>query len=649
MPPKYFPLRWESTGDQWWFASPIDWAAANGHYDLVKALLRIDSSLLIKLTSLPRIRRLETVWDDLDEDFNDVAKCRSQVAQNLLQESETKKGYNSLIRAGYGGWLLYTAASAGDLIFVKELLDRDPLLVYGEGEYGVTDMFYAAARSKNCEVFRVLFGFAVSPKGKEMEIPASLSWEMMNRAVHAAARGGDVVVLREFLGDWSNVLGYRDSQGFTVLHSAAGRGRVEVVKTLISSYDIISSVDNQGNTALNVAAYRGHLSVVEVLMSASPSLALLTNNYGDTFLHMAVAGFDASSFRRLDQQKDLMRQLVSGKLVNIKDIINVQNNDGRTALHLAAIDNIQSDIVELLLSICYIDLNIHDCEGNTPLDLLKQRPRSASSEILIKRLISAGGISNSQDHTARNSLDSHLRMHGIGTSPGTSFGIPDAEIFLNTGIEDRFSCDFTSREYSYSGEVEAITSTAESNSSKYKKLNSLSNATRRLKTFLRRAGTKEKSSDSFDLEDSYSVESYRTSSSSKNGPVPLRQQYSRVSSLPSNKRILSLQGNLPSPGSKKKFATALTHRVGQVLPKSNLGSPLSAFSESSWSSPMVADIRKSTNLDGYSAGPSSLNQSPNLEKVKMKRKYGSFNMRLMNNYFCFGGQGLAVENSINSH
>lgn len=64
MPDSYFPLRWESTGDQWWYASPIDWAAANGHYDLVRQLLHLDANLLIKLTSLRRIRRLEAVWDD---------------------------------------------------------------------------------------------------------------------------------------------------------------------------------------------------------------------------------------------------------------------------------------------------------------------------------------------------------------------------------------------------------------------------------------------------------------------------------------------------------------------------------------------------------------------------------------------------------
>lgn len=239
MPPSYFPLRWESTGDQWWFASPIDWAAANGHYDLVRELLHLDTNLLIKLTSLRRIRRLETVWDDEDQ-FDDVAKCRSRVARQLLLECQkkTKKkdhhhNHNSLIRAGYGGWLLYTAASAGDVQFVKELLDRDPLLVFGEGEYGVTDILYAAARSKNCEVFRLILDYSLPPSSfkselEEEEVSSVFRWDMMNRAVHATARGGNVEMLKELLGDCSDVLVYRDAQGSTLLHTASGRGQVEV-------------------------------------------------------------------------------------------------------------------------------------------------------------------------------------------------------------------------------------------------------------------------------------------------------------------------------------------------------------------------------------------------------------------------------------
>jgi hypothetical protein len=59
--------------------------------------------------------------------------------------------------------VLYTAASAGDMAFVQELLDRDPLLIFGEGEFGVTDMFYAAARGGSADVFRLLRDHAMSP------------------------------------------------------------------------------------------------------------------------------------------------------------------------------------------------------------------------------------------------------------------------------------------------------------------------------------------------------------------------------------------------------------------------------------------------------------------------------------------------------
>ncbi|KAM2629643.1 hypothetical protein TB1_028606 [Malus domestica] len=48
-------------------------------------------------------------------------------------------------------------------LFVQELFERNPLPVFGEGEYRVVDIFYAAAKSKNVEFFRLLFllcGFA---------------------------------------------------------------------------------------------------------------------------------------------------------------------------------------------------------------------------------------------------------------------------------------------------------------------------------------------------------------------------------------------------------------------------------------------------------------------------------------------------------
>lgn len=403
---------------------------------------------------------------------------------------------------------------------------------------------------------------------------------------------------------------------------------MQVVRYLISSYkNIINSTDNRGNTALNIAAYRGHLPVVELLLTTNPSIASLSNNYGDTFLHMAVAGFLSPGFRRLDLQLSLIKRLVSWRLLPMEDIVNVKNNEGRTALHMAVIENLQSQVVELLMSVPYIDLNMRDADGFTPLDLLKQRPQSASSEILIKRLISAGGIENCNDRMVRNALVSHLRrQHGIGGSPGTSFRIPDGEIFLHTGLDDlgpSSSCELTSSERGYSGEIERAP--------KFKKLASFKS---RFKNLLMK---KAKNGDSSDIEeDNLSTpSSYRMSYSSKNSPISLRQQFSKQSSLPNNKRM-----QYPSPSTKKKFAAGLTHGVLQLLPKSNTASPSSALSESSWPSPSSAHNNK-----GKGGFHGSEPQSPNSNNLKMKQKHASLNSRLMNSYLCFGAQGLAAENT----
>lgn len=426
---------------------------------------------------------------------------------------------------------------------------------------------------------------------------------------------------------------------------------MQVVKSLLATYDIINSTDNQGNTALNVAAYRGHLAVVEVLISSSPSITSMKNNYGDTFLHMVVAGFRSPGFRRLDRQIELMRQLVRGKIANIEDIINVRNNDGRTALHLAVIENIQSDLVELLMSVLGINLNIRDADGNTPLDLLKQRPRSASSEILIKRLIAAGGISNCQDHRTRSALVSHLKMQGIGCSPGTSFRIPDAEIFLYTGNENASDAgtDFASTDYDMrSGEISYCGSAAGSESYKMK-FGPINSAARRLKFLLYFPRRKErKMENSASLDDNASVESYRISSPEVK-LISLRQRFSKLtSSLSTNKRIVALPNSLPSPSAKKKFAAGLMQGVINVKRHSSFAAPSSPLSKSSWSSPISTDGEREL---GHGNGRSPLSRfynSPTMDRMKMKRNQSSFNMKLMNQYFCFGAQGLAVDDSVNS-
>ncbi|CAH8387383.1 unnamed protein product [Eruca vesicaria subsp. sativa] len=640
MPPPIFPLRWESTGDQWWYASPIDCAAANGLYDVVIELLHHDTNLLVKLTSLRRIRRLETVWDDGDGGDNSssshVALNRSRVARRLLEECEIGNGDNSLIRAGYGGWLLYTAASAGDLGFVKKLLERDPLLVFGEGEYGVTDVLYAAARGGNDDVFRLVLDFALLPAdiagveeidgGKLTERQLIVKEEMVKRGVHSAARGGHVAILEEFLnsGKYDAVLGLRDAHGSTLLHSASCRGQIKVVKYLITKYDSIMAIkDSHGNTALHIAAYKGHLAVMEALINESPPLISAVNNEGDTCLHMVVSGFAASGFKRLDRQMELLKKLISGGgsfSVDFSEIVNVRNVNGRTVVHLAVMDvlnTVRHDVVEILLRVPGVDLNVVDVDGMTPVDLLeRQTPRTAVSDLLIKRLKSAGGSSNG---CGEKIIPFREERYGFCGSPGTAFEISDSEIFLFTAARrdhhTASNAEMSPDRESLDGISEC--STEISTHSKRKR-----GTGARLKLLLRWAKKEE------------TEEHRRFSGDGNNRRVPLREMYSRSrspSEIGNRGRAFPLRtesGDLPSLSVRLKFTEGLMK--GVVVQES----PRFVFSP-----PVASD---------YSGAPSSACSSPfqtvscELErKTPAMKKQRSF----VNRYLCFSGKGLAFDGS----
>jgi hypothetical protein len=417
------------------------------------------------------------------------------------------------------------------------------------------------------------------------------------------------------------------------------------VGKLLESFDIINLTDAQGNTALHVACYRGYLPVVEVLIHASPSLALLTNHHGDTFLHLAVAGFKSPGFCRLDKHTELMKQLVSENIVKTQDIINVKNNDGRTALHVSVIDNIQCDVVELLMSVPSIDLNVCDSDGMTPLDLLKQRSRSASSDILIKRLISAGGINCklSSYNSESSCTPQKIQISVNGGSPGTSFRIPDAEIFLYTGIENASNANYdqTSLEsYSCSSELGDTNSDA-ANSPYNNKSNSVNYAARRLKYLLRWPRRKDTKATFSELEDDDSLDPLSSSRNLEEFSIPLRQRYSHPCSL----RAQSIRSSMPSPSSKMTFTAGLMQGVIQLNPHVTLPthSTPNLFQELSVVS--LSSIKKQRDLDimGPSCSYRSIKDDGTLQ---LNYKQGSFNKKtLMSRYLSFGAEGLTMEDT----
>ncbi|MCO5611290.1 hypothetical protein L7F22_065542 [Adiantum nelumboides] len=276
------PLRLEGSFEQWWFVAPIDWAAANGHTEVVKELLRMDPSLLHNLTSKRQMRRLERLWNDQGA-FSDAAVGRSKIVKDLLREFHVSQKLpngkgdapciyepkandlgqlvaHELFKSGYSVWVLYIAAAAGDEGLVNQLIATNPELIKGDGEFGLSDLLYAAARGGNFHIFQQILTLAKRVKASHIngkfgeaspiggnDDPKNLissngidcvglsynNRTIQSKALLAAARAGNIEMVRELLKDSSThatVLSFQDSNGTTALHAATGRGHLEVLQ-----------------------------------------------------------------------------------------------------------------------------------------------------------------------------------------------------------------------------------------------------------------------------------------------------------------------------------------------------------------------------------------------------------------------------------
>ena len=72
-----------------------------------------------------------------------------------------------------------------------------------------------------------------------------------------------------------------DRHGATLLHLAAGAGRMELVELLIERGAPLDKTDDAGNTALMLAAARGQAAAVKRLLTAGASMEA-GNNWGQT-------------------------------------------------------------------------------------------------------------------------------------------------------------------------------------------------------------------------------------------------------------------------------------------------------------------------------------------------------------------------------
>jgi ankyrin repeat protein len=166
---------------------------------------------------------------------------------------------------------------------------------------------------------------------------------------------------KKLLG-WNKTLTIKqDQNGSTPLHFAASvqnekYGRNVCSCLLKANPAALYQQDQNGSFPTHVAASFGATRVIIDFLNMSPNCAGLRDAKGRTFLHVAVEKNKTGTVYRACRNRSLSW------------ILNMQDNNGNTALHLA-VEAGGLTVVCILLANKQVELDLTNEKGETPLDI----------------------------------------------------------------------------------------------------------------------------------------------------------------------------------------------------------------------------------------------------------------------------------------
>lgn len=172
-----------------------------------------------------------------------------------------------------------------------------------------------------------------------------------------------------------------DYTGSRPLHFASSDGDRSVVSAILSATPpcAVRMRDSGGLSALHVAAGMGHAHVARALMNACPDATELQDDRGGTFVHAAAR----------EGHSEVVRLAIKKPLLGGGGLLNTQDGDGNTPLHLAVAAR-EPAIAEALLWTGQVRADVMNNDGHTPLDLAAKSTSFYSMVSLVVTLTAFG-------------------------------------------------------------------------------------------------------------------------------------------------------------------------------------------------------------------------------------------------------------------
>lgn len=274
--------------------------------------------------------------------------------------------------------------------------------------------FNYAARTGNIEMMNQL-----KDKGLEYKKLNNIGGNAMLFAAQGTRNKSNSIEVYKYLEKLGIEPNVTTKKGTTPLHILASRSKdIEVIDYFIKKGVNANQVDGEGNTPLMIAAYRNDLAVVEVLKGETKDINV-ANKKGETALNNAVAGNTAEVVNYLLGEgaetndktgKALIDSYRPGKEKELEAILSSLYSaefnpsgiqaDRNTLLHCAAEkDNLK--LVQMAVS-WEMDINAKNDDGNTALMIAAMK---ASNTEVLKYLLDKGADVNLKTEFGERAYD----------------------------------------------------------------------------------------------------------------------------------------------------------------------------------------------------------------------------------------------------
>ncbi len=211
--------------------------------------------------------------------------------------------------------------------------------------------------------------------------------------------------IEECINIFSNPLNkcweFIDDNGFTALHRSTYINNLKLTETIIKKTReniqsnkfslFINKQSNKGFTALHYASYKGNMKIILLLLKNTADINI-RNKSGLNLIHISSQTNKSTPIYYFNQTYSM-------------DLMDRDKN-GNTPLHWACF--FKSDkVINFLLCYNYIDVNIKNIDGLTPLHICV----STNNISAIKKLLIRGSDINIKDNKGENVIDLALRLN----------------------------------------------------------------------------------------------------------------------------------------------------------------------------------------------------------------------------------------------